>query len=90
MNNVEKTIRTMIIEKGISTEHTFEIKSESVFGGHFVPMEVLIEFISSLDKPTQEQILKTLIMIDFKNGNILHFLEYITKGMVQLQFSDTL
>ena len=88
-NKTETMIRTLLSEKGISTEHTFEIKSEGMFGNHFVPIEVVIEFILSLDRPTQEQIVKTLVMIDFKNGNVLHFLEYITKGMVQLQFSET-
>jgi len=77
----------LLKEKGISLQHTFEIPSDSLFGNHFVPMEVLLEFIESLDNQTQSKIKETLVLIDFKNGNVLHYMEYITKGMVQLKFS---
>lgn len=77
----------LLKEKGISLQHTFEIPSDSLFGNHFVPMEVVFEFIESLDNQTQSKIKETLVLIDFKNGNVLHYMEYITKGMVQLKFS---
>ncbi len=77
----------LLKEKGISLQHTFEIPSDSLFGNHFVPMEVVLEFIESLDNQTQSKIKETLVLIDFKNGNVLHYMEYITKGMVQLKFS---
>ena len=51
-------------------------------------MEVVIEFIETLSPSVQEQIRKTLVKIDFKDGNVLHFLEYISKGVVELQFSE--
>ena len=85
---IRKYIETLLTEKGISLSHTFEIKSDSLFGNHIVPLEVVIEFIETLSPPVQDQIRKTLIRIDFKNGNVLDFLEYITKGMVELKFSN--
>ena len=85
---IRNYLETFLTEKGISLNHTFEVKSEGVFGNHFVPMEVVIEFIETLSPSVQEQIRKTLVKIDFKNGNVLHFLEYISKGMVELQFSE--
>jgi hypothetical protein len=81
-------LETLLTEKGISLNHTFEVKSDSIFGNNYVPMEVVIEFIENLSPSIQEQIKKTLIQIDFKNGNVLHFLEYITKGMVELQNTE--
>jgi hypothetical protein len=86
-NTFRNYLTVLLKEKGISLEHTFEIPSDSIWGNHLVPMEVVIEFIESLDKPTQSKIKETLVMIDFKNGNVLHYMEYITKGMVQLKFS---
>jgi hypothetical protein len=80
-------LTTLLKEKGVSLEHTFEIPSDSPFGNHFVPMEVVLEFIESLDNQTQRKIKETLVLIDYKNGNVLHYMEYITKGMVQLKFS---
>lgn len=85
---IRNYLETLLTEKGISLNHTFEVKSEGVFGNHFVPMEVVIEFIETLSPSVQEQIRKTLVKIDFKNGNVLHLLEYISKGMVELQFSE--
>ena len=85
---IHKYIRTLLEEKGISLNHTFEIESDGVFGNHYVPMEVLIEFIDSLSPTIQGQIKTKLVMIDFKNGNILHFLEYLSKGMVQVKFNN--
>jgi hypothetical protein len=81
-------IETLLTEKGISLNHTFEVQSDGVFGNHYIPMEVVIEFIDTLPTPTQEQIRKTLMNIDFKNGNILHYFEYLTKGMVELQLTE--
>lgn len=85
---IHKYIKTLLKEKGISLNHTFEIESDGVFGNHYVPMEVLIEFIDSLSPTIQGQIKNKLVMIDFKNGNILHFLEYLSKGMVQVKFNN--
>lgn len=79
-------LNTLIAEKGISAQHLFTIQSDSVFGDHFVPLEVVIEFISALDKQTQLHIKWTLVKIDFQNGDILQYLEYICKGMVQVNF----
>ena len=81
--DIRHYITTLLTEKGISMEHIFEIKSDGVFGNNYVPLEVLIEFIESLDRRLQDQIRLKLIRIDFNNGNVLHFLEYLTKMMVQ-------
>ena len=83
---IEDYLTTLLSEKGISLDHVFEIKSDTLFGNHYVPMEVVIEFIGSLSKHTQNEIREVLVKIDFNNGNILHFIEYITKGMVQINF----
>ena len=85
---IHNYIKTLLEEKGISLNHTFEIESDGVFGNHHVPMEVLIEFIDSLSPTIQGQIKNKLVMIDFKNGNVLHFLEYLSKGMVQVKFKN--
>ena len=79
---VNHYITTLLNEKGISLEHTFEIESDGVFGNHYVPIAVLLEFIENLDKTLQDQIRVKLIKIDYHNGNVLHFLEYLTKMMI--------
>jgi hypothetical protein len=79
-------LNTLLNEKGISMDHSFVIPSDSPFGNHIVPVDVIVEFISSLDLDTQLHIRWTLVKIDFENGNILQYLEYICKGMVNIKF----
>jgi|GEM_PF-1827678 hypothetical protein len=81
--DIRHYITTLLNEKGISLEHTFEIKSDGIFGNHCVPLPVLLEFIESLDRRLQDQIRLKLIRIDYNNGNVLHFLEYLTNMMIQ-------
>jgi hypothetical protein len=85
---IHNYIKTLLEEKGISLYQTFEIESDEVYGNHFIPMEVLIEFIESLSPTIQTQIKNKLVMIDFNNGNVLHFLEYLSKGMVQVKYKN--
>lgn len=79
-------LKTLLYEKGISMDHSFLIPSDNIFGNHIVPLDVVVEFISSLDLETQLHIKWTLVKIDFNNGDVLSYLEYICKGMVTLNF----
>lgn len=79
-------LKTLLYEKGISMDHSFLIPSDNIFGNHIVPLDVVVEFVSSLDLDTQLNIKWTLVKIDFNNGDILSYLEYICKGMVNLKF----
>jgi len=79
-------LRTLLYEKGISMNHSFLIPSDNLFGNHIVPIDVIVEFISNLDLDTQLHIKWTLVKIDFNNGDILSYLEFICKGMVELKF----
>jgi hypothetical protein len=85
---IRNYLETLLTEKGITLNHTIEVKSNNIFGNHFIPMEVVIEFIETLSTPVQEQIRKTLVKIDFMNGDVLHYFQFISEGMVQLQFSE--
>ena len=84
MIQLKDYLHTLLTEKGISDEHIFTIKSDSLYGNHIVPLDVLIEFIENLDPITQGKIRETLVKIDFRNGSILQYLEFLTKGMIQL------
>ena len=86
MTHTEKYLRTLLNEKGISEDYVFTIDTDDFWGHHIIPMEVVIEFIDNLDTNTQTKIKDTLVMIDFKNGDILHYLEFITRKMIDYQF----
>jgi len=80
-------LRRLLDEKGVLQDYVFTIDTDDYWGHHIIPMEVLIEFIDNMDPRTQTQIKQKLVLIDFKNGDVLHFLEFITRKMVEVQFN---
>ena len=61
MIQLKDYLHTLLTEKGISDEHIFTIKSDSLYGNHIVPLDVIIEFIENLDPITQGKIRETLV-----------------------------
>jgi hypothetical protein len=75
-----KWLDTLIEEKNIDTEFvTFEIEGES--GMNFIPLGCVIEAIKNTSKVEQNAIKHNLVMIDFKNGNIVHYFEHLAKAL---------
>jgi len=78
--NFAKWLDVFVEEKGIDVERNFDFEIEGTW--NLMPVGVVIEYIKQVPKDEQEQIKKTIVKIDFYNGNIYHFLEYIAKGIV--------
>ncbi len=76
-----KYLNTLTKEKGIKNS----LKLDGL-----VTVQVANEFIARLDVSTQEKIRKNFILIDFKNGDILHFYKYIAKGIAKIVKADDL
>tara|TARA_R110002153_G_scaffold71682_3_gene187822 strand:+ start:1413 stop:1646 length:234 start_codon:yes stop_codon:yes gene_type:complete len=72
-----KYLNTLISEKNINTETIFEVEGES--GTNFIPLAVVIEYISTMPESMQDKVRTQLVKIDFHNGNVLNFFEYIAK-----------
>ena len=72
-----KYLNTLISEKNINTETIFEVEGES--GTNFIPLAVVIEYISTMPESMQLKVRTQLVKIDFHNGNVLNFFEYIAK-----------
>lgn len=76
---MSKYIEQLLQEKGISKEREIEIE------GHIgLTLENVVEFVENMPKVMQEKIKATLVQIDHKNGDVMHFFTYIAKGMVTL------
>ena len=66
----------LIEEKGKSLD------DEIALEGHFsLTYEMLVDFIESA-KEYHKQIRDTLVKIDFKNGDVFHYLNHLAAGMV--------
>ena len=73
-----KYFRTLLNEKNISLDTVLEVEGAD-YGTNFIPVECVVEFMENADRATQTKMRNTLIQIDYKNGNVLHFITYIAK-----------
>lgn len=74
-------MRTMMEEKGVINK-IMDFESEGEF--HIVPVLAVVEFIESSPEELRAQVNQTLSKIDYQNGNVLNFVEYLARGMVQI------
>ena len=70
---------TLVDEKGINKED--EIIVEGKEGTNFMTIETVIEAIKATGKHEQGKIKDTLVMIDFKNGDITHFFRHLAQAI---------
>ncbi len=73
---------TFLTEKQVDLETVFVPDVAGVT--HYVPFEVIREFVENLPKSLQVQIKEKLIQIDFLNGSVLDFFRHLALGMVTL------
>lgn len=71
---------TFIDEKGLNIDHTFEVEGP-VWGTNFIPLSVLVENIKLAPDHEQHEIKKVIVMIDFKNGDVMHFFNHLAKAL---------
>ena len=70
-------LENLITEKGVSLETEIEID------GHIgLTYQMLVDYIVEM-KPHHKQIRDTLVMIDFKGGDVFHYFDHLTKGMLK-------
>ena len=76
-----KWLDTFIEEKGIDLEDTFELQGPS--GTNLMSYGVIIEHIKLTQGEEQKMIKDMIVKIDFKNGDIKHFLRHLGQGIVR-------
>jgi len=79
MNTFTKWLETFLEEKNAPAK-SWEIDANGTT--HFIDSDVVIEAIKTTSGQEQAQIKNTLVMIDFKNGDINHFFEHLARGLV--------
>lgn len=72
-------LNTFVDEKGINTDHEFEVEGPS--GYNFIPVECVIDAIKSAPSHEQAAIKDTFVKIDFHNGDVYHFLNHLAGAL---------
>ena len=75
---MKRYLTNLITEKGRDLED--EIGLDGQIG---LTWGMLVDWIAEAAKPYHGQIRKTLVMIDFKNGDVFHYLRHLAAGMVE-------
>jgi len=79
--NFTTWLNALISEKNIDIEQTLQVEGES--GTNWIPVECVLEAIKSTSKAEQQGIKKTLVAIDFRNGDVLHFIKHLAQAVAQ-------
>lgn len=72
-----KWLETFIQEKGIDLEDCFEVETDNQ--SHFMSYGVIVEHIMISSDHEKEQIKDMIVKIDFKNGDVKHYLRHLGK-----------
>lgn len=74
---MKEYLTTLIEEKGKFIDDEIQID------GHFgLTYEMLFDFIEEMPE-YHKTIRDTLVKIDFKNGDVFHYLKYLAEGMIK-------
>lgn len=74
---IKQYLIALIEEKGIDLDE--EIQLEGHFG---LTWEMVVDFLEAMPEH-HEEIRRTLVTIDFKNGDVFHYLNFLSKAMVE-------
>ena len=76
-------LEALITEKGRELDQEIEIVIDGT--SHFgITYETLVEYVAAAHEYHQ-QIRNMLVKIDFKNGDVFHYLDFLAKGMIAAQ-----
>jgi len=74
-----KYLEILLEEKNISSE-TNLLENEGNFG---LTIQMLIDFIYSMPVNIRKQVENTFRKIDFMNGDVMNYINFLAKGMVK-------
>lgn len=72
-------IDTFVDEKQLDRNHLFAVEGRS--GVNFIPLDVLIDHMKIARPGEQDGIKRTLVRIDFLNGDVLHFFNHLAHAI---------
>jgi len=77
---MKRYLKTLIEEKGR------DLDDEIIIDGHIgLTYRMLVDYIHEA-KRYHRPIRNALVTIDFRNGDVFHYLDYLAKGMVENVF----
>lgn len=81
-NEFGKWLDTFVDEKGLDRDHTFEAEGPK-WGSNWIPLQVVIDAAKSASAKEQALIKTTLVKIDFRNGDVMHYFNYLAEALAK-------
>lgn len=74
---------TLISEKGLDPEQMLTVPgpADSIYGDNFMPLSVVLSAMKGAPSHERKAIKDMLVRIDFKNGDIMHFIKYLAQAI---------
>ena len=77
-----KWLDTFLSEKGVDTEHIFEVEGPR-WGTNVIPFSVVVAAAKTASLREQMIIKDTLVKIDYRNGDVMHFFNHLAQGLAK-------
>lgn len=79
--NFSRWLDTLVSEKELDLEHIFSKEGES--GLNVIPLACVLDAIKGAPAKEQAEIRNTLVRIDYRNGDIMHFFGHLAGALAQ-------
>lgn len=80
----QRWLERFIEEKGLNLDHEFTVEhGENI---HFLTLDFLVQIILKAPKHEQEQIKNKIVYIDFRNGNVMHFFNFLADAYIKTNY----
>jgi len=76
-----KWLDTYIDEAGIELEDSFDLEGKE-YGTNFFTYGAVVDAIKATTADEKAKIKNTIVMIDFKNGDVRHFFRHLAGALV--------
>lgn len=70
---------TFISEKGINPEQYIEVEGPG--GTNHMPVQIVLDAMKSTTDAEKRKIKHTIVAIDFRNGDVLHFIKHLAQAI---------
>lgn len=75
---------TFIDEKGLNLDYEFLVEHNGQT--HFLDLAFMVELIQKASTQEKRKIKETLVILDFSNRNILHYIEFLANAYVKANY----
>jgi hypothetical protein len=76
----EKWLNTFVDEKGLDRDYEFKVPDHPIYGAVVgLTLDIVIKALVGAPADIQKKVKDKLVLIDYANGDVMHFFQYIAE-----------